>query len=148
MPCIAYRTNGEDWRVSMKAGDWLDDRRLHGGILTMTMTADERVAQREAALAAANEIRIERSAMRSRSTRCREKRAAENSPRGSPTRRASSTTIKVGVLVDWIWGVGKHRARRVSARQHDHPTGRRAGGIDPAGAPAAGFGAARGHLTA
>ena len=24
MPCIAYRTNGEDWRVSMKAGDWLE----------------------------------------------------------------------------------------------------------------------------
>ena len=71
----------------------------------------DQVAQRETALALANEIRLERAAMRRKiHAMDREKGCLTLAEYVADPPRPLET-IKVSVLVDWIWGVGRLRGQ-------------------------------------
>ena len=96
----------------MPATDFLQVVAFTEGLLNDPDRRRSASAQRKSPSTAANRIRIERAKMRRKIHALPRKKGCRKLAEYVADPPRELTTIKIGVLVDWIWGVGKHRARR------------------------------------
>ena len=80
------------------------------------MPTSERIQQREDALALANEVRHKRRRLRIKIHNLPRDKAAKQLAKLIADPPPAMATVRVSVAIDWLYGIGQLRARRILRR--------------------------------